>query len=61
MSTQTELRTIKKLYKSALCAPCSFHIPILKDKLIKRTEAITPATTLEQYRVEQLINKLKTL
>lgn len=61
MTNTLKIREIKKIYKSALCAPCTFHLPILASKLLKECEDIQPATPLEQHRKEQLITKISNM
>ena len=59
--TKLKIREIKKIYKSALCSPCSFHIPILAEKLTNELNQLTPSDALEEYRIEQLMKSLANL
>lgn len=59
--TILKIREIKKVYKSALCSKCTFHIAPLKTSLVKELETIQDKTHLAQYRIDQLIQKINSL
>jgi hypothetical protein len=59
--TKLELRRIKKVYKSALCSQCNFHLPILTSKLTNELKQLTPNDSLEEYRIDQLMKSLSNL
>lgn len=59
--TILKIRQIKKVYKSALCSKCTFHIQPLKTSLVKELTTIQDQTPLAQYRITQLITKINSL
>jgi hypothetical protein len=59
--TRLEIRRIKKVYKSALCSQCTFHLPILTSKLTNELKQLTPGDSLEEYRINQLMKSLSNL
>lgn len=59
--TLIKIREIKKVYKSALCSKCTFHIAPLKTSLVKELTKIEDQTPLATYRINQLINKINSL
>ena len=59
--TKLKIREIKKIYKSALCSQCTFHLPILAQKLTNELSELKPTDKLEEYRIEQLMKSLSNL
>lgn len=59
--TILKIREVKKVYKSALCSKCTFHIQPLKTSLVNELERIQDKTPLAQYRIDQLIKKIQNL
>ena len=59
--TILKIREVKKVYKSALCSKCTFHIAPLKTSLVKELTKIEDPTPLATYRINQLINKIQNL
>ncbi len=61
--TALKIREAKKVYKSALCSPCSFHVGKLADKLTEELNAAKKEDScpLAQYRLTQLITKIQTI
>lgn len=59
--TILKIREVKKVYKSALCSKCTFHIAPLKTSLVKELTKIEDQTPLATYRIEQLIQKINNL
>ena len=60
-TTRLEIRRIKKVYKSALCSQCTFHLPQLATKLSNELSQLTPEDSLEEYRIQQLLKSLANL
>ena len=59
--TLIKIREVKKVYKSALCSKCTFHIQPLKTSLVNELEKISDKTPLATYRINQLIQKINSL
>ena len=59
--TKLKIREIKKVYKSALCSQCTFHLPTLATKLTNELSQLTPCDKLEEYRIDQLMKSLSNL
>jgi hypothetical protein len=61
--TALKIREAKRLYKSALCSPCTFHVGKLADKLTEELNIAKQADscTLAQYRLTQLITKIQNI
>jgi hypothetical protein len=59
--TILKIREVKKVYKSALCSKCTFHIAPLKTSLVKELTTIQDQTPLATYRINQLIQKIQNL
>ena len=59
--TLIKIREVKKVYKSALCSKCTFHIQPLKTSLVKELNTIQDSAPLATYRINQLITKINSL
>lgn len=59
--TILKIREVKKVYKSALCSKCTFHVAPLKTSLVKELNTIQDSTPLAVYRITQLIQKINSL
>ena len=59
--TKLKIREVKKIYKSALCSQCTFHLPQLATKLSNELKQLTPGDALEEYRIQQLMTSLSNL
>lgn len=58
-NTKLELREVKKIYKNALNVNNLFYKNELKVKLLRRLNTMKANDKLQEYRIEQMIDRIR--